>query len=452
MTSVLIGLVLAGTSQLAFAEDLLEMYQLALKNDPKVIKAEAQFKASQEGIVQARAALLPNINFSGTYSDSNSESSQFTGTSFVTTDGSTTNLSTRLSLSMDLYNHRSWLGLDTSKKRAHQSDISLQTAKQDLIVRVTQAYFDVLKAKDDVEFALAEKAAIARQLEQTKQRHEVGLIAITDVHEAQAKFDNAIANEIQAQNGVYNAEEALREITNTYPEDLKSLNTDYFSVSKPKPDTADQWQQMAETKNLNLINQKIAVDIAKEAIDSAQAGHYPTLGLNANYNTRDSETNGSFVNDSGVVVPFSTNPPRLADDSISVTLNVPIYQGGATESKVREAQHNYVAASQDLESTHRSVVRNARNSFNTLITNVSSIKALEQSVISAESALKATESGAEVGIRTIVDVLDSTRNLYNAKRNLSSTRYSYITNMLNLKLAAGTISEADIEGINKGLK
>ncbi|MBA6365700.1 TolC family protein, partial [Colwellia sp. BRX8-8] len=207
-------------------------------------------------------------------------------------------------------------------------------------------------------------------------------------------------------------------------------------------DSANEWQQTAEAKNLDLISQKIAVDVAKENINIARSGHYPTLSLSGSYGARDQDNevnNATFEN------------PALDSQSIGITLNVPIYSGGATSSAVREAQSNYVAASQDLELTYRNVVRNTRNAYNTVIAAVSAIKALEQSVVSADSALKATEAGFEVGTRTIVDVLDSTRNLYNAKRNLSSTRYNYVQSILSLKRAAGTISEQDLININQGL-
>jgi outer membrane protein len=296
----------------------------------------------------------------------------------------------------------------------------------------------VLSAKDDLEFAKAEKAAIERQLEQTKQRYSVGLTAVTDVHEAQAQYDNAVTAEIRAENSLYNAEEALRVITNIYPRDLNSLNTERFSASRPIPDSANEWQQTAEAKNLDLISQKIWVDVAKENINIARAGHYPTLDLSGRYSSGESTVAG-------------VDSPRLDSQSIGISLSVPIYSGGATSSAVKQAQSNYVAASQDLAQTHRNVVRNARNAYNTVIAAVSGIKALEQAVISAESALKATEAGFEVGTRTIVDVLDSTRNLYNAKRNLSSTRYGYIQSILALKRAGGTISEQDVIDINKGL-
>jgi len=432
ISALIIGLVCAASSSLANAEDLLSVYNQAKASDPTVLKSRALFNASKEGIEQARAILLPNLSGSASYerSKNNVEGNLFS-------EGKS--LGYGLVLSMDLYKHSSWLRLDNAKKSAHRSDISYQAAKQDLIVRVTSAYFDVLSAKDDLDFAKAEKAAIERQLEQTKQRYSVGLTAVTDVHEAQAQYDNAVTSEIRAENSVFTAEEALRVITNVYPRDLNTLNTERFSTSRPVPDSANEWQQTAETKNLDLIAQKISVDIAKENINIATSGHLPTLSLRGTYSDGDSDDlmdNTSVQSDS---------------QSIGITLNVPIYSGGDTSSKVRQAQSNYVAASQDLQQTHRNVVRNTRNAYNTVIAAVSAIKALGQSVVSAESALKATEAGFEVGTRTIVDVLDSTRNLYNAKRNLSSTRYAYVQNILTLKRAAGTISEEDLININKGL-
>ena len=434
ISALIIGLIFATNTTLVNAEDLLSVYKQAQKNDPTVLKSKALYNASKEGIVQARSVLLPILNGSAVFSKSK-------GGLEGNTISESEQLNYGLTLNMELYKHSSWLRLDNAKKSAHRSDVSYQASKQDLIVRVTTAYFDVLSAKDDLDFAKAEKAAIERQLEQTKQRYSVGLTAVTDVHEAQAQYDNAVTSEIRAENSVFTAEEALRVITNIYPRDLSVLNTDRFSTSRPVPDSANEWQQTAEAKNLELIAQKIAVDVAKENINIATSGHYPTLSLNGSYGKANTDN------------LFST--PQTSTDtdsqSIGITLSVPIYSGGATSSAVRQAQSNYVAASQDLEQTHRNVVRNTRNAYNTVIAAVSAIKALEQSVVSAESALKATEAGFEVGTRTIVDVLDSTRNLYNAKRNLSSTRYNYVQSVLSLKRAAGTITEQDLMNINQGL-
>lgn len=440
---VLASILVSGVNYSAFADDLLSTYQQALKNDPVTLKAKAQFNAAKESINQARSALFPQLSAFASISKAENESYSVTrGDETLTNEVDNTRYG--LNLNMQLYHHNTWLQLDNSKKAAHRSDIAYQLAEQDLIVRVTQAYFNVLKAKDDLEFSGAEKKAIKRQLEQTKQRFDVGLTAITDVHEAQAQYDNAITAEILAQNNVVNAEEALRELTNVYPYELKVLNTNRFSASTPAPNSANEWQQMAEAKNLNLIFQKIGLDIAKENINIARSGHYPTISLSGSYTNSDDTLNGDLY-------ATEYNAPKVNNHSIGIQVNVPIYSGGATTSAVRQAQHNYVAASQDLVSTHRSVVRNTRNAYNQVIANVSAIKSLEQSVVSAESALNATEAGFEVGTRTIVDVLNSTRNLYNAKRNLSSTRYNYIQAILGLKQAAGMISEKDIEQINAGL-
>jgi len=435
ITALFIGLACAASSSLANAEDLLSVYQQAQANDPVVLGAHAQYLATKEGIDQARATLLPQLSGSVSFTDGESERLNDAG-QIMTLDSE--DFTYGANLSMEIYRHSTWLRLDNAKKLAHQSDIAYQVAKQDLIVRVTEAYFNVLSAKDDLEFSVAEKAAIERQLEQTKQRFSVGLTAITDVHEAQAQYDNAVTDEIRAENNVFNAEEALRVITNVYPRDLNILNTERFGTSRPSPDSANEWQQTAEAKNLDLIAQKINVDIAKENINIAKAGHYPSLDLNGSISSSDTDVN-------------SINSPALDSHSIGVTLTVPIYSGGAISSSVRQAQSNYVVASQNMEQSHRNVVRNTRNAYNTVIAAVSAIKSLEQSVVSAESALKATEAGFEVGTRTIVDVLNSTRNLYNAKRNLSSTRYTYIQNVLALKRAGGTITDKDLEDINKGL-
>ncbi len=433
MSSIIITIACATSMSFAYAEDLLSVYQQAKANDPVLLKSQALYMAAKEDITIARARLLPQLSGSVNFNKASGETNN-------TKSSDSESFGYALSLTMELYHHDSWLRLNNAEKSAHRSDVSYQAAKQELIVRVTEAYFNVLRAKDDLEFTNTEKNAIERQLEQTKQRYSVGLTAVTDVHEAQAQYDNAVTAEIRAQNNVFNAEEALRLITNVYPRDLHVLNTERFSASRPSPDSANEWQQTSEAKNLDLIAQKISVDIAKKNISIANAGHLPSIDLSGSYS--DTETDNLFTN---------TNNIDSNSQSIGVRVNVPIYSGGATSGRVRQAQSNYVAASQDLQQTHRNVVRNARNAYNTVITAVSGIKALEQALISADSALKATEAGFEVGTRTIVDVLNSTRNLFNAKRNLSSTRYDYVQAILALKRAGGTISEQDIEKINQGL-
>ncbi len=441
IASVFVGLACAANSAVVKAEDLLQMYQQALTNDPVVLKASAQYMASQEIIIQARSALLPQLSAFGSYTDASRESVSVIAGSVIDTD--IENTSYGANLSMEVYHHDTWLNFDNAKKIAHQADIAYQIAKQDLIIRVTDAYFNLLAAKDDLVFAESQRTAIERQLEQTKQRFSVGLTAVTDVYEAQAQYDDSVTQVIVAQNNIYNAEEALRVITNLYPRNISTLNTDRFSASNPSPDNVNDWQQTAEAKSLDLIVTKISMDIAKEDINIAKAGHLPTLDLIGNYTTSDDEFDVTGLP--------KVNEPSLDSHSITLQVSVPIYAGGAISSQVRQAQHNYVAASQDMEFAYRNVVQNTRNAYNTVLAAVSALKALKQSTLSAEKALEATEAGFEVGTRTIVDVLDSTRNLYNAKRNLSSTRYSYIRSILALKRAGGTLSEKDVTDINTGL-
>ena len=439
LSTLILAITGAISSTSVHADDLLSVYQQALLNDPVVLKAQAQFMIVKEGIVQARSALLPQVNLSADYVIGEQEAYD---TTYRVYNQEYNSLTYSAGLSMQLYHHDTWLSLGNAEKSAHQSDLTYQVAKQDLITRVTQAYFNVLSTKDDLVFAVAEKEAISRQLEQTKQRFSVGLTAITDVYEAQAQYDTAVTEEIRSENAIFQAEEELRVITNAYPRNLNILNTKRFSTSTPVPNSADEWQVTAEAKNLDLITAKVGLDIAQETINIARAGHYPTLDFGANYTTQE---------DDYTIANVSPDTPSINGHYIGVSLNVPIYSGGAIESSVRQAQSGFVSASQDLLLTHRNVVRTTRNSYNTVIAAISAIKAFEQSVLSANKALEATEAGFEVGTRTIVDVLDSTRNLYNAKRNLSSTRYAYIQNVLVLKRAAGTITDEDISSINSGL-
>tara|TARA_R110001583_G_scaffold12280_12_gene54683 strand:+ start:1359 stop:2786 length:1428 start_codon:yes stop_codon:yes gene_type:complete len=450
LISLIFGFASVANSHLLYAENLAEIYQSALRSDPTVQKAQAQAMAAEEDIVQARAVLLPQLKASGTFSKRENDSQNYNDAfapvgSTITSTSDTTSYT--LELNMQIYRHDSWLRMSNAKKSAHRSDINLNVVKQDLIVRVTQAYFDILSAKDDLVFAKAEQKAIERQLEQTKQRFAVGLTAITDVHEAHAQFDNAEADVIKAENKVYNTEEALRTITNIYPRNLSTLDTSSFSTSAPMPNSANEWQKIAEAKSLDLIVQKINVDIAKKNIDIAQAGHYPTIDFRGTTGASKDKSGFTTINDT---YQFPETP-YYDNQNLSITLSVPLFSGGATSSLVRQAQHNYVAVSQDMDLTYRDVVRKTRNAYNDVRAAISSIRALEQSEISATSALEATEAGFDVGTRTIVDVLDSTRNLYNAKRNLSSTRYAYIQNVLLLKRAGGTITYEDISAINAGL-
>ena len=427
------------------AEDLLQVFEIATANDPTVLKAKAQADAQSYQSDLAMSALLPQIGLTMGYTKSDATSYQSVGdlSNQVKVESDTDQFSRGVSLSQTLFDLGAWNTLDIADKQALQASGLYDAAKQNLIVRVAEGYFNVLSASDNLEFVEAEKRAIARQLEQTKQRYAVGLTAITDVHEAQAQFDNSVAQEIIASNAVETAREQLREITGKYHAKLDFLNTDTFSTTKPAKLSSD-FIKVAENKNISLQVSKVTVDIAKDQIELAKAGHYPKLTLSASYgdSLTDTQINGANFDDQ----------PRSDSSSVGLNFSVPLYSGGATVAATNQARAFYVSASQDYETNYRAVTRTVITSYNQVVSDIATYKALEQAVVSAQSALKATEAGFEVGTRTIVDVLVSTQNLYDAKRNLADVRYRYVLSTLRLKQAAGTLTSEDLVAINQGLK
>jgi outer membrane protein len=407
------------------ADNLQTVYQLATQKDPVVQRAAANRNAFAARIDVSRASLLPSVTLTGSAGRGSNDSFNFSGPNTVGAE---------LSLNQSVFNWSNWQNLSRAEKLALQSQTSYDAEVQQLILRVTSAYFDVLRARDTLSFVAAEKRSIERQLEQTKQRFAVGLTAITDVHEAQAQFDSVVAREIGAENALENAREALREITGQYHAQVAQLNTDKFSTSTPSPAQVTEWVEIAQNNNLQLKAQRVALDVAELDINLARAGHLPTVSASASLGT--GKTSGFDRGDSS---------------SIGLNVNVPLYRGGGVDAQVEVARANYVETSQALEQNHRSVVRQVRSSFNNVNSQMSQIRALEQAVISAQSALQATEAGFEVGTRTIVDVLFSTRNLFDAQRNLSGARYDYILAMMQLKQAAGSLTENDLLAINNAL-
>lgn len=462
MKKTFIALVLGLTlSSAAFADDLATVYELAKANDPIVNRAKAQKDAAYAGITISRASLLPQISGSVSYTRSNSDSEinqpvfDDNGDPVLNADGQEVTINSvadfernslnyGIDLSMSLYDHANWLGMDRAELLAQQSDAVLGATFQSLMLRTVNAYLAVLREQDSVEFVKAELKAIERQLEQTKQRFEVGLTAITDVHEAQANYDNTIARQIRAENLLELRLEELREITGKYHDRIAVLDTNLFSPAKPSPAQVNGWLELAKDANLDLLAQRLVKDVAQQDIDLAKSGHYPTLRLAASYDRNDTETvfNGGQP----------SKPPALDSNSISLSLSVPIYQGGSVSAASERARANYVVASENLELTYRQTVRQVRSSFNDVNAAISTIRALEQSVVSAESALQATEAGFDVGTRTIVDVLNSTRNLFDARRNLADARYNFIVAIISLKQASGTLTQKDLLDINKALK
>ncbi|NAX21488.1 outer membrane channel protein TolC [Vibrio sp. V39_P1S14PM300] len=426
-----ISAALGSLSTSAWADTLAEIYNQAKDNDPTLMSAAAQRDTAFEAVNSSRSVLLPQIDLTAGYNINRSDEDA----------RENDKLTAGVNFSQQLYNRSSWISLDTAEKTARQADSTYAAAQQDLILRVAQAYFDVLRAQDNLEFVRAEKAAVGRQLEQTKQRFEVGLSAITDVHDAQAQYDAVLADEVLAQNDLTNSYEGLRQITGQDHANLYVLDTKRFSASKPG-EGAESLVKEAEQRNLQLLSARISQDIARDNISLASSGHLPSLTLDGGYN---------FGNDSNSNANNGPNE-QYNDFNIGVNLSVPLYTGGNINSQTKQAEYQYVAASQDLEATYRSVVRDVRAFNNNISASIGAIRAYEQSVVSARSALEATEAGFDVGTRTIVDVLDATRRLYDANKNLSDARYNYIISVLQLRQAIGTLNEQDVMDISAGLK
>ena len=442
-------LLLSAPSQ---AENLLDVYRAALQNDPTFLASEARANAAKEGIAIARSSLLPQISGTISSSKTNTDTGGTTipfGSTPVIDERERETNTDRISLRLDqqIYHHDTWVGLSQAKKRAEQAELGFKGELQNLVVRASEAYFNVLSAQDGVQLAQSELESIGKQLEQTKQRFNVGLIAITDVHEAQARYDQAQANMISAQNTLDNANESLRQITGSYYDSISRLKTD-LPLSSPEPASADDWVKVAQENNLSLLAQRLGVEVARDEVKRQRAGHYPTLDLQATYSDTDSDGDSTDLTNNNTSTFDNTDETK----SIGLQLSVPIFSGFRTSASTDQASANYVVAAQDMEKQHRQTVRDARSAYLGLQAAISSVKALTQAEISAQSALEATQAGFEVGTRTIVDVLQATSNLYQAKRNLWRARYDYALNVLRLKAASGTLVEDDLVKVNSWLE
>ncbi len=411
--------------------DLVELYGLAKKSDPQLRSAQAGYEATREGAAQARALLYPNINLSANTTKYDTETDPG-GSSDYTNKGWT------LSLTQPLFRRDRFVSVTQSDLQTQKAQLDLTAAEQALIVRLSARYFDVLAAIDNLDFAQAEEKAIQRELDQTRQRFDVGLIAVTDVHVAQARYDLAVAQKLVATNQLANARESLREVTGQYNSELSKLSVD-IPLVKPNPADVDTWGKSALEQNPTVTSAQVSAETARSQIDRLRSGHYPTVDLVANRNHSDvgGGSSGAYDSDS---------------TSLSLQLVVPIYQGGLVSSQVRQAEQLYNQALAGLDQQRRAVELQTRSAYLGVEASISQVKALEQALVSSQSALKATEAGFEVGTRTIVDVLDAQRDLFSARRDLDRARYDYVLNSLRLKQAAGELKEGDLIEVNRWLK
>lgn len=436
------------------ATSLIDVFEDALVNDPLLKEALANKEAISESRPQARSLLLPQINASGSYSDSdiNGRSTFQQKTSIGTVTNTTGFLQESettqwdVSIRQTIFDFGAWMNLKKANKTVAQAEIDYLAAEQQLMVRVATAYFNVLAAQDTLESEQAARQAIEKQLDQSRKRFDVGLIAITDVQEAQAAYDQSVANEITAKRNLATSKESLRAITDNYPSNLLKPD-DGLPLIMPNPQSETDWVNTSLEQNLSFLSAQLGTEIARSEVKVQRSGHFPTIGVQAQKRDTDSD---SFRSDSGG--DFNPADTENINEGIGVQVSIPIFSGGQTSSRVRQAVARHRASKEKLERVGRETTRNARDSYLGVISGIATVKALQQSVKSSAIALQATEAGYEVGTRTTVDVLDARRRLYSSQRNLAISKYDYLKNIIQLKQAAGTLSKDDLIQINDWLK
>lgn len=427
-------LLFAAVSHAAPAVDLAVVYAQAKSADAAYLGQVAATEAVREGETSARAGLLPSVQASANtnWNQNTSSGGAFAGVFDYNSNGYS------LSLTQPLFRRDRWVQYEQAQLAVKQAETQLDAALQELMVRVTGLYLDVLSAQDDLEFAQKTKAAIAKQLEQAKERFDVGLIAVTGVDEAQARYDLTVADEIAARNGIRNAWEALREVTHEYHDALAGL-ADTLALVRPDPEDIDAWTRTALAQNLNVASAAYGLQIANEEVSRRQAGHLPSLDLVGTHSY--AKSNGGS---------FGANTSR--GDVIGLQLSLPIDVSGGVRAQVRQAERQYDQSMQQLEQARRAAQRQSREAYRAVVDSIALVNAREQALKSTRTALRATEAGFDAGTRTTVDVLDAQRDMFGAIRDFKASRYNYVRATLSLKQAAGTLSEADVEAVNAWLQ
>jgi len=463
-----LALVLLALPLAAPAKDLIGVFEDAVHNDPVIRQADAKRLAARESKPQALAALLPQLN--GTAGITRDHSSGFESQIFQVVPPSNPTCSpnpslpqcqlapTRtadqidntiqqwsLNLRQNVFSWSNWMALKAASHEVAQAEANYAAAEQQLILRVSQAYFAVLTAYDTLQADQTALEAISRQLDQANKRFEVGLIAITDVEDAKAARDSAASIVIADKRTLATSEDQLQEITGQQYDALAKPGPD-MPLHNPEPADQDRWVNISLEQNLTLISSRLQADIARETVRVAQGGHLPTLDLVAgrswNYTSSDQIFDGT---------PFSNVDSKVNDRQIGLQFTLPIYSGGFTQSKVRQAQYQWIAAKEGVVQSSRATERQARDAYLGVISGIARVQALRQAVESNQTSLKATEAGYEVGTRTSVDVLNARRLLVQAQTNYATARYDYIVSVLQLRLAAGNLDRTQLTELNNTL-
>lgn len=417
------------------SESLAEIYQLAIKNDAQYKVAQANLNAGKLASKVGLAGLLPQINAEASYSESKGDSVLNSGEEFDAESDSTVYSA---NISQPLFDAATWYNYKQSKASVSLSEADFGREQQNLILRTAEAYFNSLKAVDDLETAVAEEDALSHSLEQTKQRFEVGLTAITEVHEAQAEFDSARANKLIREGELIIAFEALEVLTGKAHKSVAPLKSN-FPVTPPIPQERTEWVAMAKSTNLELQSAKIQLSAAEANYKARRSGHLPTINASLGYSDQTNNNQSPFGT-------RSTTGTRAA-----ITLSLPIFSGGRISGQRQQAAYQKVSAKETVSQIERKVTQDTRSLHQRVKTGVATVQARQQAIISSESALEATKAGYDVGTRNLVNVLDAQRKVYATKRDFLSTLYDYVLSGLRLKQAAGTLSAADLMQLDQWL-
>jgi outer membrane protein len=419
-------------------QSLLDIYQQALAHDATLASALSANQAAQEIIEQSKALYRPTVNFNA---DANAIASDIRYLQSTAPAGRSNfeNYKYGVDARQPIYRKQNLIQIEQAATQVSQADKQLHLSQQALILRTTQAYFDVLIAQDKIDLMIAQKSAISSQLDQAKANFEVGTVTITDVNEAQARYDLIVAQEIAAVNEYQIAKHAVQAITGNAPQKLATVKADIQTNTLTQ--SMDNWLEVAALNNLNIQIQQDTAKFSEQEIELSKAGHLPTLDAVASYT--DSYANGS-------VSVFGTGN-ELKTGSIGLQLQIPLYQGGATSSKVRQAVLNKQKAQDDVEIARRQTELETQRAYLNLSTSIAQVKALNQALISSQSQVDSTKLGYEVGVRTSIDVLNAEQQLFSAKRDLLQARYNYLVNIIRLKTASGVVAETDLLDINQQL-
>lgn len=417
----ILGLSLSSTVQ---AGELADLYNLALTNDPQLKAAQASYKAGTEVEVQSRAALLPNVALSANTTSIDAETASYNNHGYT------------LSLSQPVFDASAWFSFKQGQALSEQAALQFELEQQNLILRTVEAYLGVLRANSALATSEAQERAIKRRLDQVNAQFEVGLIANTDVQEAQASFDNARVARISAEGDLDNSYEALERLTGQSYSGISKLSNNY-PIAEPTPNLPQPWLEKAWQGNLSLKIADQNTEAARRAAKAAHAGHYPTLSVTASHDY-----------DEGTAVSDNSNETN----SIGLTFSMPIFSGGATSSKSRELEQRLIEAQQNREDTLRSVTQSTRSLLRNLRTGSLSVQALQQSIKSSQTALEATEEGYKVGTRNVVDVLQAEQQLYASQLEYANARFDFVQNLVTFKQQLGTLSPDDINELDGWLE